>query len=138
MIGFSGWLALVFGLILAVAGTNELRKHAGFRKRARRARALVVGMHQSVGGRGGAAPQYRYHPVLAFRTAEGREVQARTNLGTNPPTAREGQRVTVVYDPHDPENVEITGKGKIGLAVTLVLTLFGFALLAVFGFSLFV
>lgn len=136
-ISFSGWLGLIFGLILAIAGTNELRKHAAFRRHSRRAQAVVVGMHRSVGGLGGAAPQYRYHPILKFTTTEGREIQARTNLGTSPPAAREGQRVTAVYDPRDPEKVEIAGKGGISLAITVVLTAFGFVLLAVFVYSLF-
>lgn len=137
-ISFSGWLGLVFGLILAIAGTNELRKYSSFMKRSRRAQATVVGMERSVGGLGGAAPQYRYHPVLKFTTAGGKQIQARTELGTSPPAAREGDRVTAIYDSQNPERVDIAGKGGISLAITLLLTLFGFALLAVFVYSLFV
>lgn len=137
-ISFSGWLGLTFGLILAIAGTKELRKYSALLRRSRRVQATVVGMERSVGGLGGAAPQYRYHPVLKFTTAEGRKIEARTKLGTSPPAAREGDRVTATYDPQDPERVDIAGKGGISLAITLLLTLFGFFLLAVFVYSLFV
>lgn len=122
---FSVWLALVAGLLMIGVTSSELGKRVKFRRRSRRAKAVVVGLDRSVGGHGGSMPQYRYHPILEFTTPEGRGVRARTNVGSDPPPAREGQRVTAVYDPNDPTRVEIEGKGWMELGLIFLFMLFG-------------
>ncbi|MBO2464812.1 DUF3592 domain-containing protein [Actinomadura sp. LCR2-06] len=44
--------------------------------------------------------------MLEFRTADGREIRTRTDVGGWFPR-REGREVPVLYDPEDPEQVRI-------------------------------
>jgi hypothetical protein len=66
---------------------------------AREATGTVIEVvHESVNKRG------RMHPVVRYRTAEGAEVVGRSERHYN---LQPGEQVEIVYDVHDPEQVEI-------------------------------
>lgn len=50
----------------------------------------------------GSAPAYA--PVLAFRTADGRDVQTESARWSNRNAGKAGQQVSVLYDPTDPSD----------------------------------
>lgn len=64
-----------------------------------------------------------YYPILRFRTADGREMETSSDIGTDPPPAREGDHVTVIYDPAEPRTARIDstlGRGSgIGWACVI-------------------
>jgi len=48
-----------------------------------------------------------YYPRVRFRTANGRQVSFVSHTGTNPPSFRAGDPVTVLYDPLQPDEATI-------------------------------
>ncbi|MEU6431187.1 DUF3592 domain-containing protein [Microbispora sp. NPDC046973] len=112
-------LGLVFGLI----GGGILMNAREFRRRAQRTRGLVVGLRASRSDDG-----VSYYPTIRFTTLYGQQVEAETTYGSNPPPARPGEEVTVLYDPARPTRIRIdsaagsgTLLGGIFLAVGIVL-----------------
>ncbi|GIH64616.1 MULTISPECIES: DUF3592 domain-containing protein [Microbispora] len=112
-------LGLVFGLI----GGGITMNAREFRRRAQRTRGLVVGLRASRSDDGTS-----YYPTIRFTTLYGQQVEAETTYGSNPPPARPGEEVTVLYDPARPTRIRIdsaagsgTLLGGIFLAVGIVL-----------------
>ncbi|XVQ89813.1 DUF3592 domain-containing protein [Microbispora siamensis] len=112
-------LGLVFGLI----GGGITMNAREFRRRAQRTRGLVVGLRASRSDDGTS-----YYPTIRFTTIYGQQVEAETTYGSNPPPARPGEEVTVLYDPARPTRIRIdsaagsgTLLGGIFLAVGIVL-----------------
>ena len=48
-----------------------------------------------------------YYPVVAFQDASGREIVFQSRAGSNPPSFRRGERISVLYEPSAPENAQI-------------------------------
>ncbi|TKK86134.1 DUF3592 domain-containing protein [Herbidospora galbida] len=133
---------VVLGLILEFVGLHLLAQGQAVARAARaflavavRAEGEVIALRVS---REGVAqrprPAHVYLPVLRFRTAEGRVVEARSPVGGNPAPAAKGDRVGVLYDPADPSDVRIdtvTGHGTTagrwltGLGAGLLVVAFG-------------
>lgn len=129
----TGWGILVTGLVLAIAAATELLKYYRYRWRAEHVTGVVVELASSVSAAtGGARPHTVYHPVLQFTTKDGHEVRAKVKVGTNPPVAREGQAVSVLYDPEDPTEAEIARKGWIRLALLGFLGILGLFFIGLF------
>ncbi|MEU6410495.1 DUF3592 domain-containing protein [Microbispora sp. NPDC046933] len=112
-------LGLVFGLI----GGGITMNAREFRRRAQRTRGLVVGLRASRSDDGTS-----YYPTIRFTTIHGQQVEAETTYGSNPPPARPGEEVPVLYDPARPTRIRIdsaagsgTLLGGIFLAVGIVL-----------------
>jgi len=68
------------------------------------------------------------YPVLRFALPDGRTVETRANFGTNPPQAKPGEQVTVLYEAANPLNASLEAGGVstlvsgvvIGLGIVLV------------------
>ncbi|WP_169984425.1 DUF3592 domain-containing protein [Microbispora sp. H10836] len=112
-------IGLLFGLI----GGGITMNAREFRRRAQRTRGLVVGLRASRSDDGTV-----YYPTIRFTTMYGQQVEAETAYGSNPPPARPGEEVTVLYDPAKPTRIRIdsaagsgTLLGGVFLAVGIVL-----------------
>ncbi|WP_182902246.1 DUF3592 domain-containing protein [Microbispora sp. H10830] len=113
-------LGLVFGLI----GGGITMNAREFRRRAQRSRGLVVGLRASRSDDGTT-----YYPTIRFTTVYGQQVEAETTYGSNPPPARPGEEVTVLYDPARPTRIRIdsaAGSGTLlgGIFLTVGIVLF--------------
>ncbi|GLX09731.1 DUF3592 domain-containing protein [Microbispora sp. NBRC 16548] len=113
-------LGLVFGLI----GGGITMNAREFRRRAQRSRGLVVGLRASRSDDGTS-----YYPTIRFTTVYGQQVEAETTYGSNPPPARPGEEVTVLYDPARPTRIRIdsaAGSGALlgGIFLTVGIVLF--------------
>jgi hypothetical protein len=62
---------------------------------------------------------------VRFSLPDGRRVETEVALGSRPRILREGQRVTVLYDPDQPRRAGIEGAVGMGSVVTGFLVLFG-------------
>jgi hypothetical protein len=80
-------------------------------------------------GDGRRLSQRVYQPVLAFRTADGREVQAVAGIARNPPLAQPGDVVRVLYDPANPATAEIDSVAGRGTAVIAIVGASGVGLI---------
>ncbi|WP_061297702.1 DUF3592 domain-containing protein [Herbidospora cretacea] len=130
------------GLHLLAQGRGVLRASRAFLATAVRADGEVVKLEVS---RRGVAqrprPAHVYLPVLRFRTAEGRTVEARSPVGANPAPAAKGDRVRVLYNPADPADVRIddvrghgvtTGRWLVGIGAVILVVAFGTVVSAAF------
>lgn len=76
------------------------------------------------------------HPVLAFQTLDGRDVQARGRTSTNRPSYEQGQQVPVIYDPRNPARADIDNRAGRSAWIPLLITALGLALVAYAAFRM--
>jgi hypothetical protein len=112
------WLPWVFpliGVVVVVGGIRSLRAASRFQRSARQAPATVTELRWewTSGGSNSSSSRVAY-PVVRFALPDGRLVETQTSFGSNPPPAREGDQVTVLYDPDDPTSARLPGFFKSG------------------------
>ncbi len=122
------------GLGFVAFGAYVIRTGRRLRRYGRGAPGTVVRLRWESNDHGGG----RFYPTFRFRTEDGREIEAESDLGANPAPAREGQRVTVVYDPARPQRARIDSMlgggavhGPLFVAFGVVVTLVAAAVLLV-------
>jgi hypothetical protein len=59
----------------------------------------------------GSGSHYTYYPVVRFRTDRNTTVEFKDSVGSNPPSHRAGDRVTVLYLAGDPQGQAIIDRG---------------------------
>jgi hypothetical protein len=127
-------LLLVFvGLVLAAGGGYGARQGRRLTRTGQRVPGTVVSLawKHSSGSEGGSQV---CHPVLAFRTLDGRVIQTATGVGSSRVIAQPGEEVPVIYDPRNPSRAEIdTWAGRASWLPWLI-TVAG---LAVLGYGVF-
>ncbi|QKG20256.1 DUF3592 domain-containing protein [Actinomadura verrucosospora] len=110
----------VFGVCFIWRAAADLLRKRAFARRAARGPGVVAGWeaesetssapsppdHAGLRGAPRTTTTFTYFPVLEFRTADGREIRTRTDVGGWFPR-REGREVAVLYDPEDPERARI-------------------------------
>ena len=97
-----------------------------------RAEGQVVGLKSeySSNSHGGS---YSYYPIVRYRTAQNLSVEFKDSIGTNPPSYRPGDKVTVLYLAEDPRMQAIIDRGRFwNSALPLGLALAGSLLLWLF------
>lgn len=112
-------------LLLAISGLLYLGE-ANFLSRAVPATGTVTDLERSSSSEGG----YSYCPVIQFTSRDGQVVSYEGNVCSDPPAYAIGDRVELVYDPEDPEHVQMDNfwskyvavfvTGVIGAPLTLV------------------
>jgi hypothetical protein len=90
------------GFILTAIAVFILIRTRSFINKSRQTQGTITEMVYSSDSDGGG-----YIPVFRFRTLEGQEIEARGDLGTNPPQFKVGQTVEVLYDPENPGKARI-------------------------------
>ncbi len=120
-------LFVLVGLGFIGFGVHLIRTGWRLRTSGRRVPGVVVRLRWDPSEHGGG----QFYPVLRFQTYDGTVIETESDLGANPPPARQGQRVTVVYDPAKPRRARLAsmlGDGMLhgplfiafGAAVTVV------------------
>jgi hypothetical protein len=135
-------LFVLAGIAIVIASIRGLIGANRFARQAQRTSALVTELRwRAYSNRAGSSgPNSRVaHPVLRFDLPDGRTVEVESGAGTNPPSAREGDTVTVLYDPADPTVARLDGlmsSGRltavIGLIIGLAFVVFGSLITVVF------
>ena len=108
---FPEYLGLFFaaiGIIFLLAGVQGLRGTLSFRRRAQQTDGIVTDLRVRSSGSHDDV-DIVYYPVLKFTTHDGRQVQTEARTGSSPAPARDGDQVTVRYDPEDPASADIAG-----------------------------
>jgi hypothetical protein len=102
MTGIMGYLFLGAGVGMVVIGLFSLARTRRFLSLAHPAPAEVVGNHSRR-----HRHKLTYYPVLRYRTHADTQHEVTASVGSNPPRYREGDRLTVLYNPANPEEVRI-------------------------------
>lgn len=112
------------GLVFALVGGKLSVGALNFRKRATRTHGQVVGLRPRRSRQG-----VTYHPIVRFVTASGVPMEAETPSGGNPPPARPGQQVPVLYDPDAPTRIRLDTATGDGFLFSLIFLGIGIVLL---------
>lgn len=102
----------VVGIVLLVLGAWRYQSTKSFIASASVAEGEVVELvrkestQRSTGAQRGTR-SVTFAPLFRFRTADGQEIEVISNLGSNPPSHRPGDLVSVYYDAEDPYNARI-------------------------------
>lgn len=98
-----GGLCLGFvAFIMVTLALFFLFRTRSFISKSRQTRGTVTQMVYESGTEGGG-----YLPIFRFRTLDGQEIEAKSNLATNPPQFKVGQVIDVLYDPDNPSQARI-------------------------------
>jgi len=127
------WLFPVFFMLLGgamVAMTIRGKRARGrWEAAAARAPGEVTDLQWVSSRRSDSTSQIAY-PVLRFALPDGRTVETRANYGTNPPQAKPGAQVTVLYEASNPLNASLAA-GGVGTVVSGVIVGLGAVMVAV-------
>ncbi|WP_165966837.1 DUF3592 domain-containing protein [Actinomadura sp. 7K507] len=107
---------MLFGLLFVAIGVRVIRTGRHLRRFGHRAPGVVV--------RTATRGQVSY-PTVRFRMPDGTERETQSDLGTNLPTFRKGQAVTVLYDPDDPDRARLDGPTGSGTLHGAIFIAFG-------------
>lgn len=103
------WSPLTFliavGLLIGAVYTK--RNTEDFLSEALRTGGTVVRIESTYSSSSGGSGSYTYYPVVGFVTEAGASVEVRDRVGSNPPSFRRGDAVSVLYDPNDPQSAWI-------------------------------
>jgi len=122
-------MALI-GLGLAFWGWNERQNTQEFIAAAETAPGQVVDVIVKTDSDGDPM----YYPEFTFTTAAGENVQVRSNVGSNPPAHRVGDKIEILYDPNQPLNAKVNSFSGVWLLPTILLGIGGlFILFGVLG-----
>jgi hypothetical protein len=102
---FLGVLFTLIGTGLLVGGLVLFLSTRRFVASAATATGVVVDLVQRDSEDTDDGPTYR--PVVEFTTAAGHKVRFTSSFGSNPPSHRSGDAVTVLYDPAAPQGARI-------------------------------
>jgi hypothetical protein len=102
-------LAAVAVLLLGI-GVFQSMKISRLEAQGLRAEGRVVRLNSEHSSNGHG---YTYYPVVRFRTQANATVEFKDSVGTNPPSHRAGDRVTVLYLPSDPQRQAIIDRGVL-------------------------
>lgn len=120
------------GLLALVRARALSRSRTAFLAVAVAADARVVDLDWQATGQLLETGTNRAFPVVEFRLPQGGTVRARTRTGAFPAPAAAGEVVRVLYDPRDPDQVDLAPLAQQRSAST-IMTVLGVAFL---GFSL--
>lgn len=98
-----------FAAILLSFGILQAREIARLEASGLRAQGEVVRLKGEWSS--GSNRSYTYHPIVRFRTDKNVTVEFKDSVGSNPPSYRPGDRVTVLYNADDPRGDAIVDRG---------------------------
>ena len=138
--GFTFWMWCISIIVLAAAalmfyqGRKMGRFYREFDRIAARAEGVVVEINWL-----SSEAERRTHqihrgtafPVVEFSLPSGQIIRAQTHTGRNPAPAKVGEQVTVLYDPNQPEHIELLhNSGRTMMAPLYYVLAIGFVVFA--------
>ncbi|WP_085901275.1 DUF3592 domain-containing protein [Kiloniella majae] len=129
------YIFMSVGLItLSVMGIWSYTTH-NFVDNAHSAQGTVIDLIQSRSSSSSSTSNsYVYRPEVIFQTATGEEVTFQSSTGSNPPAYNRGEKVSVLYNPENPQDAKIDGTLSLWLG-PLILGVIGF-IFSAFGIGL--
>ncbi|MBN2414863.1 DUF3592 domain-containing protein [bacterium] len=114
-----GTVFFSIGLILLAVAFFIYNGTASFRRDALSAPGTVIDLtlERSSSSSGGSSSMY--YPVVEYRTNDGETIRFRGGTGSNPPSFKRGQQVTVRYRPGEPYRAKIDSFGQMWLGVII-------------------
>ena len=98
---------LVLGIGLLMYGVGTLYDDVQIVQTGLRTTGVIVANEYHSSGR-----SYAYYPVVRFVAQGGQTYVVQSRFGANPPEFRQGEAVTVYYDPRHPQRIMIDSDGQ--------------------------
>ncbi len=105
-----GLLFGAIGLLQVGVGVGVGARTQRFVERAASAEGTVTELVRS---RSSSSSSPTYRSVVRFTAANGEPIEFESTFGSNPPSHRTGDRVTVLYDPDLPQRARIRSFGSL-------------------------
>ena len=102
-------ILVIFAVILVFVGFYQSKKIALLEASGLRAEGEVVRLSNEYNS--GSGGHYSYHAIVRFRTEKNLILEFKDSVGSNPPSHRPGDKVTVLYLPDDPQKDAIIDRG---------------------------
>ena len=118
----------LFAIILLAVGIFQARDIARLEASGLRAQGEVVRLKGEMSS--GRNSGYTYSPIVRYRTDRNVMVEFKDAIGSNPPSYRTGDKVTVLYRADNPRGDAIIDRGPLWNWAIPVILLLGAALLA--------
>lgn len=116
------------GLAFFIIGIGRLRSERAFACGATRASGMVVGFRRrSLRRSSSMHSSILDFPVVRYTTQTGQQIEFESPSATQPRVVREGQAVTVLYDPAAPQQARIAS-GCLQYGLPIFFIFFGLAL----------
>ena len=112
----AGLIVLLVGFVSLVPGLVALGQDLAFAVRAQRVEAVfdAAALRNSSYG-------LMYYPEFTYRTKDGQELTYKSSLGSSDQEYSKGDRITVLYDPAQPDHVEADSLFGVWLPPVLML-----------------
>jgi hypothetical protein len=124
---FPAGFVLIGGGMIAVS-LRAKRSRANWEAAASRAAGEVTDLRWQSVGQAGDRTRLAF-PVVRFSLPDGRTVETQSTWGTNPPQAKPGAQVTVLYDPADPTRASLPAGGTASTVSWIIIALGGLLVL---------
>jgi len=108
------------GLVLLIVAGVIYSSTSSFRREALTAPGTVIELSLERSSSSGGGTSSSYYPIVEYRTEEGETIRFRSSTGSNPPSFREGQQVTVRYRAETPYKAKIDTFGQMWLGVIII------------------
>ncbi|RDC62937.1 DUF3592 domain-containing protein [Adhaeribacter pallidiroseus] len=109
---YSDLLFAVVSIFLLVGGIIKIKNGKYLKKQGKRVKGVIYSL---------VWERDIYYPVVRFKTTEEVWITKKLNSGTNPSMHSEGEKVLLLYDPEDPDLVEINS--EISLTIIPVISI---------------
>jgi hypothetical protein len=97
----------IFAVALLAGGIYQASDLARLESSGLRAQGEV----ERLVGKSSSRGSYSYHAIVRYRTEKNIRIEFKDNVGSNPPSYRPGDRVTVLYLPDNPRGKAIIDRG---------------------------
>jgi len=111
---------MIIGVILAGIGALLLVQEQDFLKVAVRSQGVVVDYKMGRKKKNGRRSSSLF-PVVTYTTRENHEIKFVSSFGSTPAKYKIGEKVTVLYDPRDPNEAQIEGYMEQWFAPTVLM-----------------
>jgi len=107
------WAPIIalFTIILVAIGVWQSLRIAHFEAAGIRAPGQVVRLHGEWSSGSSGSSHYNYYPIVKFRSAQNETIEFKDNIGSNPPSYRAGDNVTVLYLAEAPRGNAMIDRG---------------------------
>jgi hypothetical protein len=113
-------ILVIVGIALLAVGVHLGRSLMRLQAAGEHAPGTVAGLQAE-----SDADSPTYHPVVRFSTPDGPSIEFKDRVGTDPPSYRAGDPVTVLYDPESPRDTAMIDRGLWNWLAPGALCLFG-------------
>lgn len=102
------WVFTIVGIGMLLGSLFVYQNTRSFLGKAVEANGRVIGLERSrSSSTSSTSSSSTYRPVVEFTTASGKRIEFTSSVGSNPPSYREGEAVTVLYLAADPYRARI-------------------------------